>query len=178
MRRLFLLIAVIAFAVNSCKKQQLASDNPLIGKWKATSYKLEDKCTTSPSNPDFNSPVKPIMKIEIEILRSGDFITTFEGEKEKLKFIEVKESVSMAEFHMVFTAVKKYDCKVRNKKGQVFNFHFYFGGATNKMVGTYWTPNHAYVTQKIPNHTFAICEWGSQSYEGYETEYFAVYQKL
>lgn len=85
---LFLFIAVV-FISGSCKKQELTSDNPMIGKWRALVFAIEDRCTTSPSSPSFYDLVEPLKKIEVEILKSGYFITTFEGEKEKLKFINM-----------------------------------------------------------------------------------------
>lgn len=177
MSRQLLFVTLFMFAFSSCQKQALADGHPLIGKWRALQYTVEYKCESSPSAPSFD-PGQPLKKAEVEIKGSGDIIVTFDGKKEKLRIREIKESASSARFNAIMIATKEYVCKVINKKGQTFYFHFYFDSTTNLMVGTYWTPHHPYYTVDVPNSAVVTCEWGSMDYGGYDSEFFVKYQKI
>lgn len=176
--KLLIFTSLCACLISSCQKQKLVDGHPLLGKWKAVQYTVEDKCMGSSLHPSFD-PGKPLKKVEIEILKSGEIVAAFEGKKETLRIREIKESVSSAKFYMIMSSIKEYTCKVKNKKGQTFNFHFYFDNSTSLMVGTYWTPYHPYYTVNIPNSAEVGCKSGIMPpTEGYMAEFFVKYQKL
>ena len=163
LKKVLILLLTIGLFFSSCRRENLGNDHPIVGKWKLEGQAIENfhnycqKVITMPTE---------LKNLIMEITADGRLIVSLNGETQKLKIIEIVENQVYLDFYKNIYTNKKYTCRVSDRKGSVFIFRFFFDADTSKMIGTYWTPDHQYVSKEFPNYTSLPCyyNYGESDY--------------
>lgn len=170
---LFLLVA-LSLSLSNCQKEKLGSSHPMVGKWQLESQVFENInsiCQQGISTPD------SLKNLVMEITAEGNIIASLDGKTQKLKIIEIVENTIFVNFYKNQVTKYRYTCRVQDKKGSVFIFTFFFDDNHAKMIGTFWTPNHNYMSKESPNLSAISCQ-SSYSDEPYSSVFLEKYGKF
>ncbi len=177
--KITILLSILLLLVNSCKKSKLSAENPLIGKWSINGFDFENKYPSVIDQGIVNEQI--LKKTILEITNKGDVLIGLNNEKEKLKIIKIDEIQLNTMFYKSGLTTKKFICKVKNHKGQIFTFNFFANSDKTKLIATYWTPNHPFVLKDSPNYSplcLNIPTTNTTSCNIYFAEFFGDYSKL
>ncbi len=171
---LFLLF-VLSLFLSTCQKENLGSTHPMVGRWKLESQVFEDinhTCQHTLATP------AALKNLVMEITADGNIISSLDGKTQKLKIIEIVENGIFVTFYKNQVTNNRYTCRVRDKKGNIFIFKFFFDENHAKMIGTFWTPNQNYMSKESPNLSVISCYSGPGHTQPYSTVYVEKYAKF
>ncbi len=173
---LFLLF-VLSLFLSTCQKENLGSTHPMVGRWKLESQVFED--VNSYCQNEITAP-ENLKNLVMEITADGNIISSLDGKTQKLKIIEIVENTIFVLFYKDQVTNFRYTCRVKDKKGNIFIFKFFFDENHAKMIGTFWTPNQNYMSKESPNLSAVSCHssYSSEIYSSIPVEKYGKFIKL
>jgi hypothetical protein len=171
---LFLLFA-LSLSLSTCQKEKLGSTHPMVGRWQLESQVFED--VNSICQNEITAPAS-LKNLVMEITADGNIIPSLDGKTQKLKIIEIVENTIFVNFYKNQVTNYRCTCRVKDKKGNIFIFKFFFDENHAKMIGTFWTPNQNYMSKESPNLSVITCYSGPGHTQPYSTVYVEKYAKF